>query len=155
MEKALSHITVLPSTKREREVFVNKAIEEIANGEQNPLRIEIQLKNMEETISMIRKSSLVKDIIRREADKYPGKTFETFGAIITKVETTKWDYSTTGDTVLVDYQNQMELLKAAIKDREKWLQALKPGMIAVDEVTGQVLAPPRTTVEETLRIVIQ
>ena len=155
MEKALSHLTVLPSTRQEREIFVNKCIEEIANGEQNPLLIEIQLKNLEETISLIRKSQVVKDCVRNEADKYHEKTFEVYGAKITKVERREWDYSETNDSVLARYESDLAFAKERIKERQKFLQAIKPGFIVVDEQTGEPLNPPKVNINEILQVVIQ
>ncbi len=53
METAISQFTYLPQTKAERATFVQMAVDEVLNGDRNPLELEVMLKNLEDTISAI------------------------------------------------------------------------------------------------------
>ncbi len=154
MKSPLSLFTKFPSTKREREYYIHTAIEEILNGDHNPLQIEVRLKNLEEIIKGIRTSTTLKNAILDEVYRYPEKTFEAYGARITKTTRREWIFDECNDSILTEFKTQLTDLQKAIKDRETFLQTLKPGMIAVDEATGQQLQPPSTTEKTILQISI-
>lgn len=146
MENALSHITVLPATKSEIKNFVEKAKLEICNGVNNPLQINIALKCIEEMVKALRSDPDVKDAIQYELDKYAEKSFDAFGATLTKTSRTDYDFTTCGDPVYADLVNQADKLKAMIKARE---ELLKTG---IDPATGETFAPPKTSTSEILQI---
>jgi hypothetical protein len=154
MKNPLSLITKFPSTKREREFFIHQAIEEIMNGNCYPLQMEVRLKNLEEIIKGIRTSTTVKNAVIAAADYYHEKTFEQYGARITKSTRREWIYDNCNDSILADFRIQLNELQAAIKERETFLQTLKPGMIAVDEATGEQLIPPSVNEKTILQISI-
>jgi hypothetical protein len=154
MKNPLSLITKFPSTKREREFFIHQVVEEIMNGNCYPLQIEVRLKNLEEIIKGIRTSNTVKNAVIAEADHYHEKTFEQYGARITKSTRREWIYDNCKDSILDDFRIQLNQLQFAIKDRESFLQTLKPGMIAVDEATGEQLLPPVVNEKTILQISI-
>jgi hypothetical protein len=154
MKNPLSLITKFPSTKREREFFIHQAIEEIMNGNCYPLQMEVRLKNLEEIIKGIRTSTTVKNAVIAEADYHHEKTFEQYGARITKSIRREWIYDNCNDSILNDFRIQLIDLQSAIKDRESFLQTLKPGMIAVDEATGEQLIPPAVNEKSILQISI-
>lgn len=142
MKNPLSLITKFPSTKRDRESFIHKAIEEILNGNHYPLEVEVRLKNLEEIIKGIRTSVTLKNAVIDEAQRHPEKTFELYGAKITKSSRREWIYEGCNDSILEDFKLQLNAIKTAIDERETFLQSLKSGMIAVDEATGEQLVPP-------------
>jgi len=154
MKNPLSLITKFPSTKREREFFIHQVIEEIMNGNCYPLQMEVRLKNLEEIIKGIRTSTTLKNAVIAEADYYREKTFVQYGARITKSTRREWIYDNCNDSILADFRIQLIDLQAAIKDRESFLQTLKPGMIAVDEATGEQLVPPAVNEKTILQISI-
>ncbi len=154
MKNPLSLITKFPSTKREREFFIHQVIEEILNGNCYPLQMEVRLKNLEEIIKGIRTSTTLKNAVIAEADYHHEKTFEQYGARITKSTRREWIYDNCNDSILTDFRIQLNQLQAAIKDRESFLQTLKPGMIAVDEATGEQLIPPAVNEKTILQISI-
>jgi len=154
MKNPLSLITKFPSTKNEREHFIHKAIEEIMNGNHYPLQVEVKLKNLEEIIKGIRTSTTIKNAVINEAYLFQEKTFDAYGARITKTNRREWNYDICNDSILTEFRLQLNELQSAIKDRESFLQTLKPGMIAVDEATGEQLIPPAVSEKTILQISI-
>lgn len=124
------------------------------NGNHYPLQIEVKLKNLEEIIKGIRTSTAVKNAVNAAADYYHEKTFEVYGARITKSCRREWIYDNCNDSILTDFRLQVNELQTAIKERESFLQTLKPGMIAVDEATGEQLIPPAVSEKTILQISI-
>jgi hypothetical protein len=149
METALSYIRLLPLTKEQRQTFAEKAIHEILSGQYNPLEVEVWLKSVEETINQIRKDRSVMMAIQNEVDNHHGKTFEAFGAAITKAQRTTKDYSGCGDPVWERLNSDMESIKSQMKAREAMLDT------GVNPETGEVFSKPETKVTEYLKIQIK
>jgi hypothetical protein len=127
---ALAELFRLPETKAQRETFVAACVDEILSGMHNPLNIEIQLKNLEETIKAIRANDQVKDCIHNELNKYAEKTFDYNGVTFTKKQSTRYDYSEDSKWCLLNNQ---------IKAHEALLKNLKEPV--ADTETGEVYQP--------------
>lgn len=80
---ALSHITVLPSSKEEVVTFASQVIAEVKAGNINALDLKIRLKWLERLIDAIEKP--IKEDVMREASKY-GKKFEYQNFVIEEFE---------------------------------------------------------------------
>lgn len=154
METAISQFTYLPATKKEREVFVQMCVDEITSGTRNPLEFEIMLKNLEETISAIRKRPEVKEVVLEEAEKYPEKTIALMGTRITKASKTTFYYNECGDSVYNELSSQLAELKEKVKERETFLKTIKPGMEIPDVQTGEIIRPPQTATTSYLTITL-
>lgn len=154
METAISQFTYLPATKKEREVFVQMCVDEITSGTRNPLEFEIMLKNLEETISAIRKRPEVKEVVLEEAEKYPEKTIALMGTKITKASKTTFYYNECGDSVYNELSSQLAELKEKVKERETFLKTIKPGMEIPDVNTGEIIRPPQTATTSYLTITL-
>jgi len=152
MESAISQFTYLPSSKEERATFVTMCVEEIESGTRNPLELELMLKNLEETISAIRKHDRVKALVLSEAQKYPERTISFHGAQITKTGRSAYDFSGCNDSAYSRMIAEQEELKAKIKERETFLKTIKPGIEVADAETGEMLNPPTVTYTESLTI---
>lgn len=152
MENAIAQFTYLPATKAEREVFVQMCVDEIISGTRNPLELELMLKNLEETVSAIRKNPEVKGAIQAEAEKYTEKTFKVFGCSITKTSRTTYDFAQCNDSVYNDLKAQEAQVKEALKDRENLLKAIKPGSSFANPDTGEEIFPAATSTTEFLTI---
>lgn len=148
----ISKFTYLPNSKSEREAFVALCVEEITSGNSNPLDIELMLKNLEETISAVRKHPEVKETILAEAQNYPEKTFKFKGATITKTQRSAYDFSACNDSLYNSLVSDSEALKTKIKEREAFLKTLKPEMNIADAETGEMLLPPSVLITESLTI---
>ncbi len=144
-QTALSTLSILPSTKEQRESFVINAVNEILSGNVNPLTVEIMLKAAQDTIEEIRKNNRVKIAVQNEADKYSEKTFEYGNFKITKASRQINDFSGC-DSHLDNLYAEMEALKLQIKAREALVKT------GVDSATGEVFKPVKFTTTEYLKI---
>jgi len=152
MEEAIAQFTYLPTSKAERETFVQLCVDEIKNGLRNPLDLEIMLKNLEETVNAIRKHPEVKELVLEEAEKFTEKSFAYKGVLVTKTSRTNYDYSDCNDSILSDLKDREKEIKQGIKERENFLKGIKPDMEIADVRTGELLVAPKTTSLEFLTI---
>lgn len=136
---AIAELFRLPENKQQREVFVNACVEEIKSGVHNPLNIDIQLKNLEETIKAIREQ--VKEDILQEIAKYPENTFVYNNVTITKK-----------NAVTYDYKNDAtwNLLRNQLKAREALLKNVTTPI--ADAETGEMIEPAVKKSTETYSI---
>lgn len=141
MSNELTIIKQFPQTPSEKRLFVDEITEQILSGNYNPLDIELQLKNLEDVISAIRKNESVKKAVMNEATKY-GQKFEFKNAEITVTGRTTYDYS--NDAEWND-------LKEKIKAREDKLKVARDHKV-IDEETGEILMPPISKFSEYLTI---
>jgi hypothetical protein len=144
-QTAISTLSILPSTKAQRQSFVEMAVNEILSGDINPLNVELTLKSAIDTLEEIRKNNRVKSLVMSEADKYSEKTFSVGNFRITKTSKSTNDFSGC-DPHLDSLYFQMEQLKAQIKARESLVKT------GVDSSTGEVFKPVKTTVNDFLKI---
>lgn len=136
----LSTLTLLPSTKKEIQIFVEKAKEEILAGNEDALKIEVQLKAFEEIIKFLRNDKEIKENALIEVEKYPNKSFDLYGATIQKTELgTKYNFSECNDLDLIKIDKKIELLKEEKKKKELFLKTLTKETSIVDNETGEVL----------------
>ena len=150
METAISYLSVMPLSKEQRETFVQKVKDEILSGDENPLKIEIILKGIEETIKAIRSDADIREYVLQELAKH-GKSTIIYGAELTKSDRKTWNYN---DTEINSITAEIEELKAKLKDREKFLQSIPEGGI-IDPETGEILYRPGYTTTEVLTIKIK
>jgi len=145
-ETALSTLSVLPSTKEQRESFVFSIVDEICSGGNvNPLDANITIKAAIDTLKEVLDNNRVKALVMSEADKWTEKSFVKGNFRITKTSKSTNDFSGC-DTHLDSLYIQMEQLKAQIKAREALVKT------GVDSSTGEVFKPVKTTVNEFLKI---
>jgi len=144
-QTAISTLSILPSTKAQRQSFVEMAVNEILSGDVNPLTVELTLKSAIDTLEEIRKNNRVKLMVQNEADKYSEKTFEYGNFKITKASRQTNDFSGC-DSHLDNLYNEMEALKLQIKARETLVKT------GVDSSTGEVFKPVKFTTIEYLKI---
>ena len=67
---ALSVFGLMPENKAQITSFIQAAKGEILSGQYNPIKVEVQLKIMEELISGLRKDPQVREQLLIELDKY-------------------------------------------------------------------------------------
>jgi hypothetical protein len=137
----LSAINLLPSNNDEVKRFVVKARNEILAGNEDPLKVLIQLKMVEKTIDILLKD---KDIDRHfvvEAEKY-GKSFEYLNAHFDIRETgVKYAYETCQDSIWNRLNDQKIELEKQLKERESLLKAI-PEEGIVNPETGEMIYKP-------------
>lgn len=145
METQVQLFKGLPFSLSEQTDFANNAIQEILDGNVNPLHAELHLRAIQETIKKITEHPGVKSAVMEEAEKYD-KTFDFHGAKITRSSRTTKDYSQCNDHVLSGLYSDLEDLKAKIKAREM--------MVATgsDPATGEIFNPPATKTTQFLSV---
>jgi hypothetical protein len=137
METTLKTISILPETKREQAVFIEKMKAEILAGDNFVPDIYARLKFIADTFDKIMKDDAVKAALESELSKYPEKTINLDGYSVSKVNRTTYDYST--DVTWVELENKK-------KEREAFLKALKSNVVCPD--TGLVITPVASKVTE-------
>ena len=137
METTLQTISILPETKREQALFVEKMKAEILAGTDFVPDIFARLKFIADTFDKIMKDEQVKAALATELSKYPEKTINLDGYSVSKVNRTTYDYST--DPTWVE-------LETKLKEREEFLKALKSNVVCPD--TGLVITPVASKVSE-------
>ncbi len=143
-ENVMYYVDVMPSTIEQLKTFEAKFVQEMEC--ENPLKIAVQLKAMEELVSNLRKNECVREYIMSEVDKYPEKTFEANGATFEKSETgVKYDYSKCGDSVLSDLETKKKEIDKELKVRQKFLQTLDETTEVFSKETGELLSKPLRT----------
>lgn len=151
---ALSVFGLMPENKAQINSFIQAAKNEILSGEYNPIKVEVQLKIMEELISGLRKDAEIRNQLLTELDKYTEKTIAVYGTDITKSSRTTLDYSTCNDSELQNLQIEADEINAKVKARQEMLKNIVP-MSVVNPETGEYLNPPSKKTTEVITIKIK
>lgn len=136
-------------TKTQQDTFSAALIDEILNGNANPLEVELYLKSMEKVIETVRKNPYVKDAILNEAVKYGEKTFEHLGCKITVTGKQSFDYSVCGSAKWMQLDEEIKSLTLAKKELEEHLKTIKVPYSTMD---GEIINPPSVSRSEFLSI---
>ncbi len=149
--KALSTINLMPSTNNEVDKMFTLIKQEILSGNENPLKLEVQLKAMETLIKKLRSDNEIKEQMIDEGMKYPEKSFELFGAKFIKTTVgVKYDFDVCQDSEWQDIKEHAENYKAKLKEREDFLKALKQPVVNPD--TGEMIYPAKKTGKESISV---
>lgn len=131
-----SLLAIMPNKKEEIKTFSELLINQVKNGEIDPLKIQVQLKAISNVIDKVSESEDYKKAIRNEAEKH-GKSFSLYGANISLIEAgTKYDYSNCNHLEYFDICQEIERLEGKKKVIETLLKAIKEttGMVIYGEV---------------------
>lgn len=150
METALSTLSVLPATREQQHRFANMMVEEIINGDHDPVKVWHQMSIIADTLNEVKDSLTVRQAVANELEKYGKEGASINGCKITLTGRKKWDYSECGHTGYNTMKAQEEKVKSAIKDIEKFLQAMKEPM--VDPTSGEIIIPPTFTTTEVITV---
>lgn len=161
----VSMLALMNSNKTQRRSFCLQIIEQIENGQADPLQVHIFLKNLESIFKTLTDEKTGKDFAERyksalmaAADKEGGKNFEKYNAKFQVKEAgTKYDWSKCEDVALVNMLARQEELDKAIKEKQEFLKAVPAaGLVITDSESGETYTvyPPAksstTTVSVTL-----
>lgn len=153
-----SILSLLESNKDQRQAFISNLMNELDNGNVDPLKVHMQLKSIEKIIDELTNTDEKKNkdgysiakrykaLVLAEAEKYGKKEFEYQNAKVKIQEVgTKYNYEKCGDAELMDWQSEMDELKAKIDKRQKLLQHVpEKGMVLTSEQSGEtyIVYPP-------------
>lgn len=133
---SLMHL--MPSTGEQVNTFAQGIIRSVKDGEENPLNVMLYIRAMEKAFRVI--NDQIKEYAVREADKYPGTTFNYRGVELAKGDvSTTYDYTVCGDTIWERLRVDADAAKLKLSERETFLKSLKEPITIVDEMTGEVV----------------
>jgi hypothetical protein len=139
-----------PETKEQQQSFVEMLVQCTLSGEVSPLKVEAQIKNVEDVVKRYRDDKRVKDAVindyRREFCEQ--KSADRHNARFTMTEVgVKYDYTACGDPEWTRLNEEFKRITEAKKAREEILKAHKQPWTAVDDETGEVATvnPPAKT----------
>jgi hypothetical protein len=123
-----------------KEDVINNVIEEVLEGNINPLELEMKLRALEDISKKIRADIRIKNAVYDEAMKHDGQQYNGYEVSVTSRKTA--DYASDDEWIL---------LKAKVKAREVFLKSLKEPTI--DKDTGEMVQPARYRVSDVVRII--
>ena len=131
----VSALSLMPETKKQQEVFVDKLVESVKQGAISPLKAEAIICNLEQVARAYRANNEVKDMLL-QAVRFQGGKCENFNA--------KFQVSEAG--VIYDYENsktwrdltiEIEELNEKRKTIEAALKLATPEVPFVDPTNGE------------------
>jgi hypothetical protein len=160
----LSLRNIFDTSKADRQHMVDRVLEEIAEGNLDPLEIALQVKIMSDVLERFNdpkksdKAELFKRAVLDAASKY-GKKFEYKNAECRIGEAgTVYDFSKCGDPAWDEANFRFLAAKEDMKKREEFLKTVPPeGMAFVDQQSGEVVTvyPPTKRSTTTLFISVK
>lgn len=137
-------------------LFASKVINEVEEGKADPLKVKLFCKTLTEIADKIDKAT--KSQQNTEAAKYGSKPFAFAGAELhlTSVHTS-YDFTACGDPEWEQMNQQIESLKASIKQREEWLKTMGGPETIISTLTGEVVTiyPPIKKSTEGVKVSIK
>jgi hypothetical protein len=155
-ETPVSALRMLATTQTEIDRFSDGLIQSVKDGEVNPLEILVMLRAFDKVSKRV--LSEIDENYLKEADKYPEKKFELFGASIEKAEVnTSYDYTVCCDPIFEERESAMSAAKTLVDERKEFLKSLKEPMTIVHEPTGEVITirPPAKKSTSGLKVTIR
>ncbi len=138
-------INILPSTLEQGELFKTKIKAMILSGEENPLRLAVQLTALEKWVGELRKDSDIERSFLIEAEKQNSKSFEMFGAkMIVKEVGVTYDFSVCDDNILEELEQELIDCKNRFDKRKEFLKSISEKNPVFDG-QGIELHPPVKT----------
>lgn len=144
----------MPSGKEALEMFVNKTVDAVKSGNENPLTLAVKLKYIELSLDGIRRG--IEDELLREHAKHGSKSIEMLGFKIDQSEVgARYDFSNCNDQKLFDLENEEKALSEKIKKRKEYLKAIQGHEQLVDDdgvvtVVAQPIKTSKTSLKFTL-----
>lgn len=152
-DTATSVLSLMPSTASQVAKFSKQLIESVRDGRTNPLELIVQLHALTKVYEEVKDE--IEENVLTEANKYPEKVIERYGARIEKAEVgVKYNYSSSRDVEWERLDSEIKSLEARKKDRETFLKALPEPITTVNKDTGEVeeIRPPMKTSKTGIRI---
>lgn len=150
---ATAVLSLMPNTATQVAKFSKSLIESVREGRTNPLELIVQLHALTKVYEEVREE--IEDNILTEANKYPDKIIERFGARIEKAEVgVKYNYASSRDSEWEELDAEIKGLELRKRYRENFLKALTEPITTVNKDTGEVeeIRPPFKTSKTGVRI---
>jgi hypothetical protein len=137
-ETALNYLTLWDLDRKQREVAANNILNEVLEGNANPLKVDVLLKKLEEMIKIIRANEEFKEAVQDEISLH-GESVEMHGAISTIKEKPAYDYEACKDEEYDILNKTYEYIGKKLKLRKKQLEKREE---IIDEKTGEITNIP-------------
>ena len=146
MNLQVTNLALFETDKEQRRTFVEQVVYNIEEGNQDPLKIHLQVKCLEDIIKQLTSHPLYKENLITEAQKF-GKSFEHHNAKFEIKEMgVKYDYTNCQDPIYNELMAQKTELDDKIKEREKLLKSVSlSGMQIIVEDELVTIYPPVKT----------
>lgn len=146
--KEIALLSQFPTSKTEQKEMVDIMVEALKTGNENPLRIEAAMANIEAVVKEYRGNKEVKEILLDEVRKYPKSIAEIYNATFQEKEVgVKYDFSECGHVRYNEIVEQIAALTEQKKQIEAEIKAHKDMFIYTDIETGESyeVNPPKRT----------
>lgn len=146
--KEIALLSQFPTSKTEQKEMVDLMVEALKTGNENPLRIEAAMANIEAVVKEYRGNKEVKEILLDEVRKYPKSIAEIYNATFQEKEVgVKYDFSQCGHVRYNELVEQIAALTEQKKQIEAEIKAHKDMFIYTDIETGESyeVNPPKRT----------
>lgn len=135
---AAGTLSLMPSTAGEVARFSKQLIESVRSGDTNPLQLVVQLHALAKVYELVREE--IEENILKEAEKYPEKVIERYGARIEKAEVgVSYNYLKCGDPTFERLEVDFETAKRNLDERKEFLRTLKEPTPIGDTLTGELV----------------
>ena len=131
----VSTLALMPETKREQDVFVDKLVESVKQGAISPLKAEAIICNLEQVSKAYRANPEVRDMLL-QAVKFKGGKCEDFNAKF-QVAEAGVDYDYENSKTWRDLTIEIESLNEKRKTIEAALKLATPEVPFVDPTNGE------------------
>lgn len=156
--KEIALLSQFPTSKTEQKEMVDIMVEALKTGNENPLRIEAAMANIEAVVKEYRGNKEVKEILLDEVRKYPKSIAEIYNATFQEKEVgVKYDFSDCGHVRYNELVEQIAALTEQKKQLEAEIRAHKDMFIYTDLETGESyeVNPPKRTASNQVVVTIK
>lgn len=150
---AIGTLRLMPTNTQQIARFSKLLIEDVQNGNLNPLELLVMLRALERVSETV--IDAIQSNIDQAKDKYNERSFDVLGATVEKSEVAvRYKYETAKD---VEWERRKAAVDAAmglLKEREEFLRTLREPMTAVDTDSGEVftISPPLKTSKSGVKV---
>lgn len=156
--KEIALLSQFPTSKTEQKEMVAHMVESLKAGNEDPLRIEAAMANVEAVVKEYRANKEVKEILLDEIRKYPKSIAEIYNATFQEKEVgVKYDFSNCGHVVYDELCAEIERLTTQKKEMESIMKMNKSAWIYTDPTSGESyeVNPPYRTASSQVVVTIK
>lgn len=150
---AIGTLRLMPANTQQIARFSKLLIEDVQNGNVNPLELLVMLRALERVSETV--LDAIQSNIETAKDKYSEKTFDILGAQVEKSEVAvRYKYETAKDIEWERRKSAVDAAMGLLKEREEFLRTLREPITAVDTDSGEVftISPPLKTSKSGVKV---
>lgn len=148
--EVMSALSIMPETKSQQEVFVNRLVDAVVNGNTDPLKAEAIMANLEQVVKAYRSNSVVKQMVYDRVKKRGGRT-EEFNAKFS-ISQTRVDYDYYVSPYWKSLNDKIKALKEEQKNIENSLKVCNENLPFIDKISGEQITFCPKDFTETVKV---